>query len=466
MLRKKQCFVITDLGPGDGGKGGVVHAVADRKKAHTVLKIGGGQGSHGVCTSRGERFNFSHFGCGTFEGVRTHITHNMVIDPLGLMLEGNTLRYEHGVHNPFDLLTVGEEALCVTPYHRIASRIRELARKDRPKGTIGTGIGEAALDTERYPHLSIRVKDLNDPYLENRLESLAIRKRYELAPAIDNISYFWESDQTKVRELADDLYNERMPKAIAEALRKFREIVRVVDRDHLRTIFAQDGTVVVETSHGVLTDRYYGFHPTTSRLRSVPGITVFPILEECGYDGEVLMLGVTRAYQIRHGAGPMVTEVPGMADKMLPGSHKDENRWQGKVRIGPLDFVSLRYAVNVCGGPKAFAGIAVTWFDQIPKWGAWQVCDKYHNATDLELFTEEGDILVHRIGQNIVHQLAHQRALSGVLIEECTPEVTSYDVPPTKESAIALCRRVFDEKLGVPVRMISFGPTENDKVFI
>ena len=31
-------YVITDLGPGDGGKGGVVHAVAKAQRAHTIIK--------------------------------------------------------------------------------------------------------------------------------------------------------------------------------------------------------------------------------------------------------------------------------------------------------------------------------------------------------------------------------------------------------------------------------------------
>ena len=65
----ERIYVVTDLGPGDGGKGGIVHALSRKIDASIVIKRGGAQGSHGVRTSNGESFNFSQWGCGTLEGV-------------------------------------------------------------------------------------------------------------------------------------------------------------------------------------------------------------------------------------------------------------------------------------------------------------------------------------------------------------------------------------------------------------
>lgn len=72
-MAMKKAIKVTDLGSGDGGKGGGVHKTAIVMRAHTMIKEGAAQGSHGACTSTGERFAFSQWGCGTFEGVRTHI---------------------------------------------------------------------------------------------------------------------------------------------------------------------------------------------------------------------------------------------------------------------------------------------------------------------------------------------------------------------------------------------------------
>jgi adenylosuccinate synthase len=459
----KQLFIVTDLGGGDGGKGGVVHKLCSRHDIHTVVKVGGAQGSHGVSTSRGENFSFSHFGCGTFDGCRTHISKKMVVDPNALVYEGELLKYQQGIRNIFDLMTIDEDALCVTPFHRITSRLRELSRKGNPKGTIGVGVGEAVFDAECFPDLAITVKDIAKPHLRDKLEALRVQKIADLTEIIARVDEFWRNDQETARDLIEVLQNPNAVDATFDCWRQMNAFVKTVPTDYLgNEILSRDGSVVVETSHGILTDRYYGFHPHTTKLRTVPDVTL-TMLEEAGYRGEIIKLGVTRAYQIRHGAGPMVTEAPELLDSLLPGSNKEENRWQGKVRVGPLDMVALRYAINVCGGSQAFDALAVTWFDQINVFGHWPVCNKYTGAHDQTYFTSDGEIKIHRgIGES---QLRHQEEL-GLHLRGCKPIVTNYPLSSSGEQKelVDLCAEVFKEKLSLPVRMISFGPTENDKV--
>ncbi len=461
MRTNKKVFLVTDLGPGEGGKGGVVHKISCEMNAHAIIKRGGGQGSHGVRTTAGQSFNFSHFGCGTFEGVRTHICDRMVIDPNALMYEGESLKYKCGIRNVFDLLTVEENVLCVTPFHRMASCLRELSRKNNPKGTVGVGVGEAILDSEKYPDLTIRVEDLDKLYLREKLEAVRVRKLQDLQGIIDGT--FLDDDHDLALELISSLRNQNFSQAIVESFANMPTLVKVVDPSYLkREILSRDGVVVVESSHGILTDRYYGFHPHTTQLRTVPSVTL-DLLKENDYDGDVVRLGVTRAYQIRHGAGPMVTHDRAMDEVLISGSSKDENRWQGKVRVGPLDLVSLRYAINVCGGPEAFDGIAVTWFDQIQAQAEWKICDKYTETGDCDFFSGDGEIKVrHGVG---LEQLDHQERL-GKILRGCGPCLDSYDISPdaSRESLIDLCDGVLEEKLGIPLAMISFGPTEDDKI--
>ena len=464
-MKEKKAFLITDLGPGDGGKGGVVHSVCCFKKAHTILKVGGAQGNHGVRTSRGEHYNFSQFGCGTFEGIKTHITNLMVIEPLRLMHEAETLATEWRISDIFSYLTVDERCLCTTPFHTIASRLRELARKNNPKGTVGIGVGEAALDAELHPDLTIYVKDILKPNLIEKLEAVRLQKMTELANIVNQVHNLSPSDQKLAEQeialLKDPLYVEW----IAKEFKRMAEIVKIVGASYLaEKILLPDGVIVVESSHGILTDKYYGFHPNTSRLRTIPMRTV-NLLKECGYSGEVINLGVTRAYQIRHGAGPMVTATPALSEKLLPGSHKDNNRWQGKVRVGPLDLVMLRYAIEVCGGPSFFKGIALTWFDQIPIFGQWDLCRSYEGTSDSKFFLSSERIKVCH-GSDI-NQLSHQQAL-GEQLRLCKPNILSYHMTDNhhREDLIKLCSDELLEQLDVPVKMISFGPTERDKVFI
>ncbi len=468
-MSTSKVYVVTDLGPGDGGKGSVIHKLSTYRRAHTIIKVGGSQGSHGVRTSGGLSFNFSFFGCGTLEGTRTHITRNMVIDPLGLVHEGRMLQYTCGVQNIFDLMTVDENTLCSTPFHTMSTQLRELARRDNPRGTIGTGVGEAYLDAEVSPQYAIRVRDLKGRDLCSMLEDVRRQKVRELRPILElKTQAFLEADRADANQLTTMLFNENFSGVTTNGFREMTQLVNIVGSDYLQTdVLAREGVAVVESSHGVLTDKYFGFAPHTSKLRTIPNVTVFPLLYECGYRDEIVHLGVTRAYSIRHGAGPMPTEDPSMNETLLPGSHKEENRWQGKVRVGPLDIVLLRYAIEVCGGTKAFDGIALTWFDQIEKNGVWSICTDYGDIHQREpfFFNPRGHLYVNRLLGNEEHLQMMEEA--GKVLESCRPKTTTYDMSHmSKKEMIALCGTVLQEKLGVPVRMVSFGPTERDKICI
>ena len=452
-------YVITDRGPGDGGKGGVVHAVAKAQRAHTIIKRGGAQGSHGVRTSMGNAFAFSQWGCGTFEGIRTHLSNQFVVSPEGLLNEAQALRDEAGVTDPFRLLTVDTRALVATPFHGIASRLFELARGKHPRGTIGTGVGQAYRDSIRFPQLALTVGDLRAADLRERLWAVRNQINDYVWPVVLDAE-FERADSADVRHelelLADDGF-------VDFVYRRFREagrLTHIVPPDYLGdVILPQKGMAVVETSHGVLTDRVYGFHPHTSAIRTLPHITR-RLLNDAGYDGTVVNLGVTRAYAIRHGAGPLPTNDPMMAEQLLPGSAKHENRYQGSVRVGPLDFTLLRYALAASGGPNAFDGLAVTWFDQITTNGVWHVSNSYRSPLDDALFTPTGDIRVLPRTSN-----EHQQALTSAL-EAAVPIVSALPIDATldRDELYRTCASVVREATHVPVRMVSFGPTELDKL--
>jgi adenylosuccinate synthase len=461
-MATKKLFSVADLGGGEGGKGSVKHKICCELNAHSVLKVGGAQGSHGVRTSMGQNFNFSQFGCGTFEGVNTHITDLMIVEPYGFMYEGKCLQYEFGIREVFDMVTVDENALCITPFHTFESQLQELSRKDNPKGTVGLGAGVAVMDSEIYPDLAIHVKDLNDSNLKIKLARIQEQKIANLKSYLNNVSDLWPKDQKIAKEILEKLNDLSLVDRVAFEFQKMGKAVKIVDRSYLKKLLSQDHTLVVESSHGVLTDRYYGFHPNVSRLRTMPNL-IWDLIEELGYNGEMFKLGVSRAYAIRHGAGPMVTEDKKFTRELFQESHKGDNRWQGKVRAGPLDFVALRYAINCCGGKDMFDGLAITWFDQILHSGKWEICNRYENATNPELFTKEGEIKVrHEVNEE---KLKHQEKLNKAL-RMCKPITELHNFGKDAESLINLCKTEILEKLGVPVRMISVGSTEDKKILI
>jgi adenylosuccinate synthase len=449
---------VFDLGPGDGGKGGVVHKLSCQHQAHTIIKVGGAQGSHGVSTKRCD-FAFSQWGCGTFEGVKTHISPLMIVSPDGLLNESDGLRY-CGITNAFDLLTADGRALVATPYHGIVSRLKEIARRGNPRGTVGTGVGEAFRDSLRFPDDIIRVSDLTRD-LRSELSQIRDRQIMKIMVGLGacNLVDFLGEDLEVVSEEIALLNDDGFLDYCVNRFREVGRLLNIVDPDYMnREIFGKDGIAIVESSHGILTDNQFGFQPHVSAIRTLPSFAQDMLLD-AGFDGEIAKIGVHRAYTVRHGAGPMPTADSTMNDDLLPGSCKEENRYQGKVRVGPLDFVLLRYAIDVCGGPEAIDGLAISWFDQISRNGAWKVCNIY-DEYDRNYFLDSGRIRIFGGDPDSMSDYQQELCLS---LFACRPEISSIALPDSMEGQYRLCDQEMCDKLGVPVYLVSFGPTERDK---
>jgi adenylosuccinate synthase len=458
----RQVVTLTDLGPGDGGKGGALHALVGRLHPHTVVKVGGAQGSHGVWTNSGEKFAFSQFGCGTLDGAQTHISDRFVFYPSAILREAQALRYELGVYEPMRLLTVDEGALVATPFHGIASRLQELARGNAPRGSVGTGVGTAYLDREVYPNLAITAGDLVRLTITEQLAEVREHVRATLVPERDTPHLATDREEWQ-REYAL-LYDDDFFAYVCAVYRDVARELRVVDHAYEHELLSQNGVVVYESSHGVLSDRYSGWYPHVSKIRTLPQELVWNELNALGYDGVVTRLAVSRAYQIRHGAGPMPSEDIALRDRLLPGSVSEYDRYRGAVRVGALDTVAMRYALTVAGGAESFDGVVVMCFDQVVEDGVWQVVSHYEGVADRRYVDEAGEIVV-RAGVDVM-QIGHQRSLAQALYA-VEPVVERYEVPfgVNREEYASLVASVVDPALSVPLQMVSFGPTPQDKVW-
>jgi adenylosuccinate synthase len=300
--------------------------------------------------------------------------------------------------------------------------------------------------------------------VRDRLAAVRAQIQADLTPILS--SDFLAADQELASEEIANLTDDGFLDYVADLFTQVANLVRIVPGDYMATeVLGPEGIVVVESSHGILTDQRYGFHPHTSAIRTLPQFTR-QMIEETGYDGQIVSLAVHRAYTIRHGAGPMPTDDLSMLGALLPGSHKDENRYQGHVRTGPLDLQLLEYALRV-SGPAAYDGIAITWFDQVAQNGEWYICPRYSAGTDdEECFTESGALRVRHFGTE-ADQLAYQARLTERLFG-VTPETQVRRIPVNASGTqlAVLCAATLNERLGVPVRMVSLGPTERNKVTI
>jgi adenylosuccinate synthase len=393
----KEHIAVVDLGYGDAGKGTVVDALCASAPVRAVLRFNGGaQAAHNVVTPDGRHHTFAQFGSGTFHGVPTHLTRFMVVDPLALAAEAAALG------NPFHLLTVDEDALLATPWHRAANQVRERARGGGRHGSCGMGIGQTMEYAHRYGD-PLKVRDVLSPSLKAKLALVRDRLTASYgplcAPPLDDV---------------------------ASAFRAFGDSVSIVDGPYTARLLAS-GPCVFEGAQGVLLDEWRGWHPyttwSTTTFDNVLALT-----------DEVVRLGVVRTYTTRHGAGPFVTA----GDLPLPERHNGVGEWQGSFRVGHFDAVAHRYAVEVAGGVDA---LAVTHLDAVVP--SMRICTSY----------EVDGARWNRIVPGPFRDLGYQAALTA-LLERARPG----DLIRPGDWAGEI-----GELLGAPVAMTSSGPTTADK---
>jgi adenylosuccinate synthase len=395
----KDHLAVVDLGYGDAGKGTVVDAICASEPVTAVIRFNGGaQAAHNVVTAGGRHHTFAQFGSGTLHGVPTHLSRFMVVDPLALAAEATALG------NPFDLLTVAEDALLGTPWHRAANQVRERRRGDARHGSCGLGVGqtmEYALSHADAP----RAGDVRSPSrLRRRLTAVRdhLTATYGLldAPPVDDV---------------------------VTVFRRFGRLVSIVDPTYVARLLSR-GPCVFEGAQGVLLDEWRGWHPYTTWSTT----TFDNVGALCD---SYVRLGVVRTCTTRHGAGPLVTEDAALD---LPERHNGVGEWQGAFRVGHFDAVAHRYAVEVAGGVDA---LAVTHLD-VPDLRL-RICTAY------DLDGERWD----RIVPGPFRDLAHQAGLTALLARARMGE--SYR-PADWATAIGA-------ELGAPVVVESFGPRTNDK---
>lgn len=436
MSNERKTILIADLGFGDAGKGTMVDYLTRRHHAHTVIRYNGGaQAAHNVVTPDGRHHTFAQFGSGTFvPGTKTHLSQFMMIDPPAMLKEARHLQ-SLGISDVLERTTADRGALIISPFQQITNRVKEVARGNGRHGSCGMGIGETMSDFLLHGEQVLLGGDLADcATVIKKLRFLRELKLNELAPIIETID--------NVDEYLEAFKDADFIDACADLYHYFAQQLQIVDRTHLKQIFDQPGIVIFEGAQGVLLDEKYGFHPYTT-WSNITFENADTLLGD--YQGQVIRLGVTRAYTPRHGAGPLVTEDANLTTT-TPDFHNVTNPWQQNFRVGYFDAVMMRYAIEVMGKVDY---LAVTHLDRVlPE---WKICTHYHHADQHSSFFRYERDLIRDICVSRPANLNHQEQLTG-LLAQCQP---CYDVMADVS--------MIENQLGVPVALVSEGMTADDK---
>ena len=337
-----KAIITVGLGFGDEGKGATVDYLTRELNADLVVRYSGGaQAGHNVELPDGRRHTFSQFGAGTLAGARTYLGPRMIISPATLPPEAEHLN-SLGVDDPWSLITVHPDCLVATNYHVLMNRLRERARGDARHGSCGLGIGETRHYWLQHGQDAVFARDLLDRHVL-RAKITLLRERFLL-----QMQELAHVDATLAAEM-----HAALPLGESNLLQTASDELAIASR------MPECKTVIFEGAQGVLLDEWYGFHPYTTWSTVTP-LPALEMLEE--YDCEKTeILGITRAYSTRHGAGPFPTWSRAMSTQMVDRGNP-HNAWQGNIRFGGLDLVLTTYAARVAKVDRIF----VNCLDEIP----------------------------------------------------------------------------------------------------
>ncbi|HEV2317508.1 MAG TPA: adenylosuccinate synthase [Thermoplasmata archaeon] len=273
----------------------------------------------------------------------------MVIDPFGLETELHELDARGLLRGR---LVISDRAHVILPIHRLEDAWEERIRAEHsggaPFGTTLRGIGPAYAD--RAGRFGIRFADLVRPStLQEKLAVLYASKEHlkDLPPR--------EQLQAELAEVGARLGPRVEPTEpiLWEALRKEEPILLEGAQSALLDI--DFGTYPYVTSS----------HPTSAGALAGSGIPPQEVTE---------VVGVSKAYATRVGAGPFPTEETGPMGEFLQREGRERGATTGRTRrCGWLDLVLLRFAARLNG----FTSLALTKVDVLGGLEEIPVCVAY-----------------------------------------------------------------------------------------
>lgn len=320
-------YVIQDLGLGDSGKGATVDYICSREQIDLVVRFNGGfQAAHNVVLADGRHHCFSQFGSGTLRNVPTFLDSHVITDPLALLAEANHLE-DLGIENPLGLVQVYPDCLISTIYHKLLNRVQD---RRSGHGSCGVGIGATRSmwsktgDGLRFSDLySKRVTKRKLDWIRQWCQDQLVD--YEsVTPSLHDINIHWGGNKVN---------------AYDEAALLCGSISSILTSEFV----PRSNNVIFEGAQGYRLDEVFGTIPHTTYSNTRPTYA----LEFCEYYGleKPKIYGIIRAYETRHGNGPMWREDPTHVD-----ISKDHNKggFAGQFRVGELNKSAVREAYNHC----------------------------------------------------------------------------------------------------------------------
>lgn len=345
---------VVGLGWGDEGKGKIVDLLSG--DFQVVVRYNGGANAGHTVRIGDETFALHLVPSGLLhQGMVGVIGPGVVIDPTALRDEIDGL-IRRGVFVG-DNLKISDRAHVVMPYHKVEDQLSESAASDDTRiGTTARGIGPCYAEKMRRT-AAVRMGDLLRPErLQRRLEPIIRAKRTAF------LAMYGHDGDLDIDVIKSELI------VSAERLGPF-----ICDTtDYLYRAMEAGRCLLFEGANGTLLDIDHGTFPyVTSSSTGAYGVSA-----GAGVPPRTVqrLIGVTKAYATRVGAGPFVTELHDARGEAIRDRGHEYGTTTGRPRrCGWFDAVATRYSVRLGG----ITEIAMMHLDTLSGMDPVEVCVAY-----------------------------------------------------------------------------------------
>lgn len=368
------------------------------------------------------------------EGVTGVSGPGMVINPAGLEAELAELREKHLLKGE---VVISERAHVILPLHAIEDAWEEEVRqRTAPASAVGTtrrGIGPAYAD--RYGRWGIRFAELVRPKLLGERLALLYASKAHL-PGLPP--------------------QEEALAQLSEIGGRLAPFVRPTEPMLWEAARRGEG-ILIEGAQSALLDVDFGTYPyVTSSHPTAAGALVGTGLPPQELDE---VIGVTKAYATRVGAGPFPTRAEGETAEYLRTTGGERGATTGRARdTGWLDLVLLKYVTRLNG----FSSLAVTKVDVLGGLDEVPVAVAYTTASG-ETLTDYPPAIAEELAsvRPVYRNFPGWPEFTPRLRERIRREGV-HALPSTLRHFL----RFLTEETGVPVEWVSYGPMREETIWL
>ena len=335
---------------GDEGKGKVTDLLAE----HTdlVVRYQGGNNAGHTIVVKGERYALHLVPTGIlYPHCIPVIGPGVVVNPQVLIEEMDALQ-ARGIDTTRLLLS--GNAHVIMPYHLELDRVTERRLGKNRLGTTKRGIGPAYAD--KASRIGLRVQDLLDPKIFSAKLEVALKEKNLLLTRVYGRLPL-SQDQIEDEYLA---YGARLEPHITDT-------DRVV-----QAALDEDKSVLFEGAQATMLDLDHGTYPFVTSSNPIAGGATTG--GGAGPRDLQRIIGISKAYCTRVGAGPFPSEAdPADAEILVEAGREYGTTTGRKRRCGWFDAVTGRYATRL----NTMTEMVITKLDVLSQFETIKVCVAY-----------------------------------------------------------------------------------------